>query len=109
MPDLYDRVRGARRYWVERGEMCMHADALRARGDHVAIAEHDNARRPRPLLMAHRQHGDELGADSRGFARSDRDRWAMTHQDNETTEYSAASPKRSTRTPGAACTTQEPA
>ena len=49
-------------------------DARRARGEQVAIAERDEARRQRTLALAHREHRDDLRADACGLARGDRDR-----------------------------------
>jgi hypothetical protein len=63
----------------------MQPDALRARRENVAVAEYDEAGRPRSLLMARCEHGDEFGADACGFARGDRDRGEKAHYDAETT------------------------
>ena len=80
VPDLDAHgVGSARPPRIERGVTAAQRPMRCARAaQHVAIADDDEPRGPRPLAMAHREHRDELGADARGLAGGDRDRRARS-------------------------------
>jgi hypothetical protein len=74
MPYLDDAARGRERHRIEFGVAHPGADARGASGKQRVISQQDETRRERRLGVTLCKHGDQLGADARGFPRRDRQR-----------------------------------